>query len=95
MPDELSGGIDSWEWKAWKVRLGSMPIERVLHDDQSQDYEIVEAHVYKLKNGKYALITEEGCSCYSSDDASIDLFPTLEAAKEAFNKWQRERREPC
>lgn len=83
-------GVDDYELKEWLVPLGSMPLERLAHEDLSQSYEMCAAHVFRLENGKCALITEEGCSCYSPDQAYIELFPDKTTALEAFEKWKKE-----
>lgn len=84
--------IDSDDLKAWIVALGSMPVKRIAHKDFSVPYEMNMAHVYELENGKYALVTEQGCSCYSADRAVIDLFPALDAAMNSFTKWAKENK---
>jgi hypothetical protein len=85
-------GIDDYEIKAWIKTLGSMPVERVAHEDLSESYEMTEAHVFKLENGQYALVTEDGCSCYSADEAEIELFPTQEKAVDKFNIWLKKNK---
>jgi hypothetical protein len=82
-------GVEKYEIDAWRFTLGSAPIKRVAHCDLSEPYEMREAHVFKLENGKYALVTEEGCSCYESSDADIDLFSGKKDALEAFEKWKK------
>lgn len=83
--------IDSWEWHSWASRLGSVPVDRIEHEDRSESYEMDRAHVFKLENGKYALVTESGCSCYESGSALIDLYPTEQKALEAFAAWKSEK----
>jgi hypothetical protein len=80
--------IDKYDLEAWIFRLGSTPVERVAHEDKSGSYEMNQAHVYRLENGRFALVTESGCSCYSNSDADIDLFPDQAAAMASFEKWQ-------
>lgn len=84
--------IEKSDLQAWLYRLGSTPVERIAHEDISGDYRMTAAHVYRLENGQFALVTESGCSCYDASDADIDLFPTQESAMEAFNKWLKDRR---
>lgn len=43
-------------------------------------YGIDEIHLYRLKNKQYAVIIERGCSCYSSDDADVEVFKTRKEA---------------
>lgn len=85
-------GIDEYEIDAWIDRLGSMPIETVAHSNKSEAYEMNRAHVLKLADNRYALVTESGCSCYSSSDACVDLFPDKESAMIQFRKWQKENK---
>lgn len=82
-------GISEWELKAWIERLGSVPKERIAHEDYAGSYETLCASVFLLENGQYALVTESGCSCYSAEDADIDLYPTKEMAMEQFQAWDK------
>jgi hypothetical protein len=75
------------------MRLWSFPVERIAHFDMAGAHSKCEAHILKLENGQYALVIEEGCSCYEPKDAEIELFPTRPRAKEALDRWVRERRE--
>lgn len=83
-------GISKWDLEAWITRLGSMPVQKVAWEDFSESYEMCRAHVWRLENGQYALITESGCSCYEPEDADIDLFPNKRRAMESFDNWVRE-----
>lgn len=83
-------GLDDYEIEAWITRLGSMPVERVLHKDMGESYQRCEAHVLELENKKYALVSEVGCSCYDSRSADIDLFENMSKAEDAFNRWIKE-----
>jgi hypothetical protein len=85
--DENKLGIEDYELETWITQLGSVPVERTHHENLSPSYEMCMAHVFKLENGQYALVTEHGCSCYTPDSANIDLFPTLKAAEKNFNEW--------
>lgn len=85
-------GIDEYEIKSWLPKLGSIPIERVAYKDMSESYEMERAHVFRLENGQFALVTESGCSCYDYEDAVIDLFPDLKSAMESFDKWVKRNR---
>lgn len=90
MPTKIIEGLDSYQLDAWAGRLGSPVVSRVAHDDRGGSYEMNCIHVLKLKNRHYAVVTESGCSCYSSDDAVIDLHPDKKKAMNAFDKWQKE-----
>lgn len=83
-------GLSDYEIEAWITRLGSYPKAVVKSEDLSASYEMTAAKVLALENGQFALVTESGCSCYSSSDADIDLFPTETAAVESFDKWVKE-----
>lgn len=82
--------FDDWQIEAWIMRLGSFPIERIAYQNNSGGYRKAEAHIVKLENGKYATITEEGCSCYTADRAEIQIHPNERSAKDLFNKWVKE-----
>jgi len=41
------------------------------------------------EDGKFALVTGMGCSCFSREDANIDLYPTKDIAIKKFNEWFR------
>ncbi len=84
-------GLDDYELDAWKNRLGSKVVERVAHEERSGSYEIDRAHVLRLANKQFALVTESGFSCYDVNDAVIDLHPTKKAAMDAFDKWSKEK----
>lgn len=80
-------GISEYELKAWIERLGSEPVERIAYIDIPISYEMSRASVFELKDGKYAIVTESGCSCYDASEANIDLYPKLEQVLEKFNEW--------
>jgi hypothetical protein len=80
-------GLDEYEIKAWIAQLESYPIKRIKHAMGEQDYSTNEAHLLLLENGKFAVVTEEGCSCYSSDEACINVYPDLETAETALKNW--------
>lgn len=84
-------GLD-YELKYWIPRFGSNPVKRIAYEDFSASYEMDVIHVLELENGKYAVITECGCSCYGAEDADIEVLPTKEAAMEQFDKWVKERK---
>jgi hypothetical protein len=70
--------------KVWEQQLGSKIVDTVRSEDWSYSYEMDAAHIFKLENSKYALITERGCSCYDYSDADIMVYETLEAAEANF-----------
>lgn len=83
-------GLGDYELEAWEPTFGSSVVERVAHEDLGQAYEVCAAHVLKLANNRYALVTELGCSCYEPREATIDLHPNKRSAMAAFEKWRKE-----
>lgn len=86
-------GLEDYEIEDFIVRLGSMPIERIAFEDRAGSYEMRQASVYKLENGQFATIVEEGCSCYSRTQADIELFASVNPAMEKFELWKKEHQE--
>lgn len=79
---------DSFTIKEWRGKyVDFKPVREVASRDESADYEIQRAHVFALERGNFALVTEIGCSCYTSSDAGMDFYPTERAAMDAFEKW--------
>lgn len=70
--------------EVWAQRLGSAVVKQLEHRDWSAPYEVDEAHLFELANGKCAVVTESGCSCYDYDDADVTVYDTLEEAKASF-----------
>ena len=81
-----------YEIAYWLPRLGSEPVRTVASENCSEDYQMNKAHVFELANGQYALVSEQGCSCYESEDASIDLYPDQSHALAAFMRWVKENK---
>ena len=86
--------LEEWssEFSYWLSRFGSAPVELVRSKDCSQSYEMDRRHIFKLENGQYAVVKEDGCSCYSSSEADIQLFSDLQMANDCFEdgdklKW--------
>lgn len=86
-------GLDPWQIEAWIMRLGSFPVQRIEHCDRSGGYRKRAAHVLVLENGKYALVSEIGCSCYSAADAEIEIFPNKRVVLSKFSVWKKEHPE--
>ena len=88
---EAPPGMQKYELEAWLVPLGSFPVERIAYKDYEPSYEVYRAHVWLLENGRFALVTESGCSCYKPESANIDIFPASgagrAAALEKFTDW--------
>jgi hypothetical protein len=68
----------SYEFSEWK--LSALPVELIHSQDDSESYEMDRQHVFKLENGRYAYISEQGCSCYEYSDAEVCEYPTKEEA---------------
>lgn len=84
--------FDYYVLEAWIDRLQSVPVKIIESIDLGGAYEVNSFHVVKLENKKYATIYESGCSCYSSEDAEIDLHPTKRSAMAALDAWKKEQR---
>lgn len=78
-----------YEFQHWKGTTGFEPIELIASENNAGSYEKSELHVFKMKRG-YAIVRESGCSCYEASDASIDILPSLKAAKESLRNRARE-----
>lgn len=74
----------SYEFEYWLESFQSPPIELVKSVDRSESYEMDRTHIFKLEDGRYAVVNESGCSCYDPSVASIEILPTLEKAERAF-----------
>lgn len=90
--------IETWEFefRNWGERVPATPRRVVKHKDMSHSYETRQVTIFELNNGEYLLAEEEGCSCYSDEDAVLNLYPTEKMATDSFNrvvkKWKREDR---
>lgn len=73
-----------YEFDAWMSILESVPKFILYSIDKSESYEMDRRHLFKLENGRYAVVKESGCSCYSPSGAVINLFEELEQAKLCF-----------
>ena len=81
-----------YEFKFWLQIFKSDPVSCLKSEDRSASYEMSACHVFKLNNGQYAVVVEEGCSCYEPINANIDLYPTERIALDKFNEWEKKRR---
>lgn len=83
-----------WEYqfREWKKVIGFEPIEHIKSEDFSEPYEIDIGHVFKLVEDKGALVLEQGCSCYDAGDASIDIYPDVECALDALERWAKDKK---
>jgi len=85
---------DRWGYliDQWIQRFGSQPVKLWKHKDLGETYIKCEAHIFELENNEYALVVEEGCSCYSAVEADITLYGDYDDALEKFKEWVRNRR---
>ncbi len=83
---------DEWKYDfdAWIKTFMSAPTELVLSYDYSESYEMDRGHIFKLENGKYAVVMECGCSCYDPGNAEINIFENLTDATIKFNELEVE-----
>lgn len=93
-PNDKEELAENWKYDFayWLPRFESHPIRLVVSGDHSESYEMERFHVFKLENGKFATVHECGCSCYESEDASIDILPTLSKAMSQFEEWEKKHR---
>lgn len=71
----------------WIKKTQSNIVQTIVSDDKSEMYEVDKFWIVKLENGRYATILEQGCSCYDSESAEIDILPDESAAREQYVKW--------
>lgn len=77
--------VSHWGIECWESVHKFKVVRQLEHKDNSEPYEVDEAHVFELEDGRYATVLEYGCSCYSYDDAIVNIFDTLDEAMENFN----------
>lgn len=82
--------VDGYEYeiKEWINSFGSVPISEIARVDFDTYYSTDNAQVFELENGSFAMVVEEGCSCYSSSDAYIEIFQAREHALKALVGWR-------
>ena len=68
----------SYEFEIWKKHIGFEPIELIAQVDCSQSYETDLIHIFKNKNGSFAIVRESGCSCYDTSEADVQIYDSLE-----------------
>lgn len=78
--------FEDYEIETWLPTLGAVPSKLLASCDRSDDA-LDRGAAVQLENGKYALITESGCSCYESGDANIELFPTEDSVMAQYKIW--------
>jgi len=82
---------DGWryEFNYWEQSWGEKATHLAASHDRSESYEMDRAHVFRLESGRYVLVTESGCSCYSADDANHDYYQSRRLAMEAYDRWMK------
>lgn len=83
------GCMADYHLSSWIPHLMSVPIREIEHYDHSEDYSVYRGHVFELENRKFALITERGCSCYSGEDAEINIFESENEALSALARFKQ------
>lgn len=81
--------ISEYALDVWETQLGAPVIEELDSVDYSESYEVDRAHLVKLGNDKYAVISESGCSCYDYSDAHISVYDTLGKAATQFEAYRK------
>ena len=83
--------FDPTKWReelhAWAYRFGSIPEALLATCDRSESYEMDRAHVFKIWPGRYALVLEQGCSCYVYEEADIYLYGDEKSVMEDYTRW--------
>ncbi len=79
----------SYAVECWEEMHGFKITEQLAYTDRSECYEVDAGHVFALDNGKFAVVIERGCSCYSSSDADVSLCDTKEEAMKEYNRWAK------
>jgi hypothetical protein len=71
--------LDCWQ-KSWESRVGGAKATSELghYANPNADW-TDEVHVFHLSDGTYAFVSESGCSCYTYDDANLELLPVAQA----------------
>lgn len=77
-----------YEFESWEPEFSAKAVALVFQDDRSEPYTRRAAHVFRLDNGKYALVTEDGCSCYTRHDAVITVTKSKQDAMAAYDRWK-------
>lgn len=75
----------SEENEYWAVRAGSQIVAVIADETGDEDWSTNRKHLYGLENGKFAVVRESGCSCYTLADADIDVYESQEQAEAAYN----------
>ncbi len=72
---------------SWAYRFGSIPEALLASHDRSEPYEMDRGHVFRIWPGRYALVLEQGCSCYDYTKAKIYLYGDEKSAMEDYTRW--------
>lgn len=75
----------SYQNEYWVTITGSNIVDVIEEEEGETNYSTNEKHLYKLEDGRYAVVQESGCSCYGLADAVIETYDTLVQARKAYN----------
>ena len=78
-----------YAFECWMKNFQSVPIEEVEHYSVSVGYDVHDGHIFKLEDGNYAVVIEDGCSCYDYDEAEIEIFKEFDKALDSYNKSKK------
>lgn len=83
-----------YEFDAWKGRLGGIPQALICSASRDGAYEMDSAHVFQIRPNRFALVLEQGCSCYYVEEADIYIYERMEEAIRDFFRWCDSRDRP-
>ena len=80
-------GDDFWQWQQ---EYGfAKPVRHILTYQGVSYGGRNDLHVYLLENGQGITIKEQGCSCYESSQADIDVYKTVDLALWRAREWRQ------
>lgn len=71
----------SSEFQYWRKNEWFNPVKIVAQADTSESYKMDRTTLFQNKNRSYVLAYESGCSCYSPENAKLELFPNMKTVK--------------
>lgn len=83
---------ENWssEFEVWEKRLGGIPAQLLASHDKSDSYDMDRGHVFKIRPGRYALVTEYGTSMYDYEEARIFIYGDERSAMSDYFRWKDE-----
>lgn len=74
-----------YEMHDWKSEFNGATIEESIRQiDNSEHYEMDVLHLFRLSNGKFAVVVESGGSCYDPSWAQITVHENFLEAESKF-----------